>query len=133
MAWRRKKVLIVDDEEDARAFVELVVSEMGDSQILTAGDGESAISQAKAELPDLIILDVTMPGKDGFYVFEALQQDGETVHIPIIMVTGISKDTGIRLDEKDMGEYFGREPVAFLDKPVDPSLLKETIRKVLDL
>ena len=129
----RKTVLVVDDEADARAFVETVVSEMGDFHILTAGDGESAVCMAKEELPDLVILDVTMPVKDGFQVFDELQRDGKTARIPIIMLTGVSADTGIRIEGKDMWEYFGHEPAAFLDKPVDPSLLRETIRKVLDL
>ncbi len=133
MAGRRKKVLVVDDEENARAFVELVVSEMGDFQILTAGDGERALCQAREELPDLMILDATMPGRDGLYVFDELQRDGRTAHIPIIMLAEASDDTGIRIEGKDMWEYFGHEPAAFLDKPVNPSVLGRSVRKALGL
>jgi CheY-like chemotaxis protein len=127
----KKTILIVDDEADARAFVETVVEETGDFTVLTAGDGDSAVETARAETPDLVILDVMMPGKDGFHVFYALRQNPATANTPVIMLTGVSEKTGVRFSEKDMDEFIGSSPIAFLDKPVSPGTLQGTIRKAL--
>ena len=129
----KKTVLIVDDEADARDFVEAVVSQIGDLNILTASDGKSAVQKAQAELPDLVISDVMMPGQDGFHAFHELSQNEKTANIPVIMVTGVSKRTGMKFSGKDMAEYLGAEPAAFLEKPVDPMKLMETVKQVLGI
>ena len=129
----RKTILIVDDEADARAFVEAVVSEMGDFNIRLASCGNSGLEKAKTEKPDLMILDVMMPDKSGFHVFSELRQNEATASIPVIMLTGVSEETGMKFSGSDMGEFLGEPPAAFLDKPVDPVKLTETIKSVLGL
>lgn len=129
----KKTVLIVDDEADARDFVEAVLSQIGDLNILTAADGKRAVQKAQAELPDLIISDVMMPGQDGFHAFHELSQNEKTAKIPVIMVTGVARQTGLRFSGKDMAEYLGAEPAAFLEKPVDPTTLMETVKRVLGI
>jgi len=133
MMAKEKAILIVDDEPDSVEFVKAVISEIGDFSVISAFDGESGLEKAKTELPDLIILDVMMPKKDGFYVFYALRQNSETKDIPVIMLTGVSEKTGIRFSGKDMGEFLGKEPEDFIDKPVDPTRLQETIKKALEI
>ena len=133
MANEKKTILIVDDEPDAVEFVKAVISEIGDFPVITAFDGESGLEKAKTELPDLIILDVMMPKKNGFDVFYDLRQNPETRDIPVIMLTGVSEATGIKFSGKDMGEFLGKEPEDFIDKPVDPEKLQETIKKALEI
>ena len=133
MPAEKLTVLIVDDQEDARAFAEAVVSEVGDFNIITATDGEGGVQKAKEAVPDLIILDVMMPGKNGFHAFYDIRQDERLANTPVIMLTGVSRQTGIKFTEGDMDQYMGEKPAAFLDKPVDPEVLEETVRRVLGL
>jgi len=133
MSEEKKTILIVDDEPDARDIVKAVVSQIGDFNLITAGEGKTAVEMAKAEVPDLIISDVMMPGQDGFHVFYELSLDEKTANIPVIMVTGVARQSGIKFSGKDMAEYLGAEPAAFLEKPVDPMTLTETVKKVLNI
>jgi len=124
------KILVVDDEPDAIAFVRTVLEE-NDHEVLSAPDGESGITQAQSEHPDLIVLDVQMPKKDGFHVFGELRRNEQTRNIPVLMLTAIADRTGIGFDGKSMAEYIGSEPDAYIDKPVDPDKLRETVARLL--
>lgn len=126
-----KKILVVDDEPDAIEFVCVVIEDMGDYEVITAGDGEEGLSRARDERPDLIILDVQMPKKDGFVVFSELKRFDETRDIPVIMLTGIADKIGIRFSAKDMEDFMGEEPAAYIEKPIDPAILGETIGRIL--
>ncbi len=125
-----KRILIVDDEEDSVAFVRAVLEE-DFAGISSANDGEAGLAAAEAETPDLIILDVQMPKKDGFQVFQDLQRNEATRGIPVIMLTGIEEKSGLKFSREDMGKYFGAEPKAYVEKPVDPETLRATVDKVL--
>jgi CheY-like chemotaxis protein len=127
---RARKVLIADDEADVRAFVQVALDGEGYT-ILEATNGEDAVAVAKAEKPDLVILDVQMPGKSGFDVFDDLRRDDATKSIPVIMLTGIKERTGIGFSAKDMGDYYESEPEVFLDKPVDGDTLRDTVARLL--
>jgi len=131
MAPSGKKVLIADDEADMQAFVQAALEEDG-HQILTAADGQAALKMARAERPDLIILDVQMPKKSGFDVFEELRWDEATKSIPIIMLTGINQRPGPKFTAKDMTLYYESSPDAFIEKPVDPETLRNTVNRLLD-
>ena len=127
----KKTILIVDDDADARVFVETMVTDIDDFNILTADNGDTALKTAAENKPDLIIMDVMMPEKDGFETFMEMRQNAELADIPIIMLTGVSSQTGIKVTAKDMKEYMGTPAAAFLDKPVDPGQLQDTVKKVL--
>ena len=129
------KILIVDDQSDTREFIKAVVSELGDFSIITGEDGEDGLQKAKAENPDLIILDVMMPKRDGFSVFNALRDDtaAGTDKIPVIMLTGVSKETGIKFSGEAMGEFFGKAPEEFIDKPIDPARLQDAVKAALGI
>lgn len=126
-----KAILVVDDEPDSVDFVKAIISEIGDLSVISAFDGENGLAKAITELPDLIILDVMMPKKDGFKVFYDLRKDPKTENIPVIMLTGVSEKTGLKFSKEDMGEYLGKEPEDFIDKPVDPKRLQAAIKKAL--
>jgi len=128
-----KKVLIIDDEPDATAFSEAMLSELGDFEIVTACNGLEGLQKAEAIKPDLIILDVQMPVMNGFQVFKELKKKDDTENIPVIMLTGIATTTGLRYDAKDMGITLGSEPDAFIDKPVEPEEFHKTVSEILGL
>ena len=105
MAPPGKRVLIADDEADVRAFVQVALEDDGYT-ILEAADGEAALTTARTQGPDLVILDVQMPKKSGFEVFADLRRDDATKGIPIIMLTGVRERTGIGFSAREMGEYY---------------------------
>lgn len=127
-----KSILVVDDEPDAIEYVDAVLSEIGNFNIIPSYDGVDGQNKAKTESPDLIILDVMMPGKDGFKVFYDLQKDPDTQDIPIIMLTGIADKVGIQFFKKDMKDFMGKEPIDYIEKPLDPDRLKESVKKIFN-
>ena len=129
----KKKILLVDDEPDAIEFVRAILSDLAEFNIISANDGNTGFELAKAAMPDLIILDHMMPGKMGFDVFNDLRTDKQTEKIPVVMITGVSEATGLKFDRETMGDFYGKEPEGFIDKPVDPTKLQETVRAVLNI
>jgi len=128
-----KTVLVVDDDPDAVEFVKTVLSQIKGINVVTAFDADKALKIAGSQPLDLVVLDVMMPGKSGFDAFAELRQDEKTQQIPVIMLTAVSEVTGMKFGAADMGEFIGKEPEAFLDKPVDPVKLEKTARKALKL
>ena len=128
-----KRVLVVDDEPDAIEFVTAVLEDIGGIAVESAGDGISGFEKAKETQPDLIILDVQMPERSGFLAFMDIRQHEVTGQIPVVMLTGISEKVGIKFSGADMEEFMGEEPDAFLEKPIDPAKLQETVRSLLGL
>lgn len=126
-----KKVLIVDDEPDAIAIAETMLSEVKGITTLSETSGEKGIAKAKEIKPDLVILDVQMPGKSGFDVFTELQKDDSTKEIPVIMLTGVQEKTGIGFSANEMKDFLGKEPQAYIEKPVDALKLQTTVSKLL--
>ncbi len=126
-----KRVLIVDDEPDAIDIVESMLSEIEGVSTLSANDGNSGLEKAKEAKPDLIILDVQMPGKNGFEVYYELKKNESTKDIPVIMLTGIGEKTGIRFSSQNMEEFIGTPPEAYIEKPVDAVTLQNTVSKLI--
>jgi twitching motility two-component system response regulator PilH len=98
------KIMVVDDSPTERFFLGGLLSKQG-YQVVTAESGEEAISKAKQEKPDLIIMDVVMPGLNGFQATRAISKDDETKDIPVIMCTTKGQETdkvwGMRQGAKD--------------------------------
>jgi len=126
----KTRILLVDDEQDSIDFVTAVL-EGGDVEFLTAYDGETGMKMARAHEPDLIILDVQMPKKDGFTVFAELRHDEDLRNIPVIMLTGISEKTGVGFSESIMGDLIGHIPDGYVEKPVEPAVLRAAVNEVL--
>jgi len=98
------RILIIDDSPtDTRVFSSVL--ERNGFTVLTAGSGEDGCEMARAELPDLILMDVILPGMNGFQATRALSRDPNTQHIPIIIVSTKNMETdrvwGIRQGAKD--------------------------------
>ncbi|HGJ64773.1 TPA: response regulator [bacterium] len=81
-----KKILIIDDEPDVIETLEFMLKARG-FEIISASDGLSGLSRAKTDNPDLILLDIMMPGMDGYEVCSKLKRETATKNIPIIMLT----------------------------------------------
>ncbi len=99
-----KKILVVDDSPTERhVLVELLTS--NGYQVSTAESGEEGIEKAKAELPDLILMDVVMPGLNGYQATRTLTRDEATKHIPVIVCTSKDQETdriwGLRQGAQD--------------------------------
>ncbi len=125
---KHKKILVVDDEPATIAFVTSVIEDMGDYSVLSATNGDEALQKARTELPDLIILDIIMPKKDGYTTFCELKQDDKTVDIPIIMLSGLHEmGDMVRADALPIDA----RPELFIDKPIEPIKLKNLINSVL--
>ncbi|MFZ5803036.1 MAG: response regulator [Candidatus Omnitrophota bacterium] len=119
----KKKILIADDDPVTVALVSGGLLG-GGYEVITAKDGPEAMEKAKASMPDLIIMDVLMPGMDGVDVGGVLQEDVRTHHIPVIYLTGLAPREESVL-EQDL------DPAMVLNKPVDMPLLLERVRKLI--
>lgn len=120
----KKKVLVVDDELDMRIFISTVFETSG-YEAVTARDGKDGLSKARKLLPDLIILDIMMPGEGGVLMYRHLKSDPELKHIPVLMLSGVGKQTffhylkmmNIQPDDAIP------EPEAYVEKPPNPDEL----------
>jgi twitching motility two-component system response regulator PilH len=117
-----KKILVVDDSPTDRQYMIEALKGKG-FQIVTAENGEDAITKAKSELPDLILMDVVMPGLNGYQATRQITRDDATKHIPVIMCTSKGADT-----DKIWGMRQGAND--YLVKPVDPQALLAKIAQL---
>ena len=124
------KILIADDEQECIDFVRDALADTP-HEVIAAMDGQEALKMAKENSPQLIILDVQMPKATGFQVFEQLKADQKLAAVPVIMLTATAERTGVKLTGKDMGQYMGTEPEAYIDKPIEPIVLKQTVKRLL--
>lgn len=132
MSKTSKTVLIVDDEPDVRAMVAGILQQEGWDTI-EGQNAEEAIALARQSQPDVMILDIMMPGKDGFEVYKEIRADGQTAHIPVVMLTAISeRELGASYTAEAIGARLGvPAPQAFIDKPVDRNRIREAVRKAM--
>jgi len=117
------KILIIDDEQDLVKLVKEVL-ELEDFQVSGAYDGEEGLRKATSEIPDLILLDIKMPGLNGFQVLERLKIDKTTSNIPVVMLT-----TSVLRRDRD--KAFDLGAVDYVIKSLEGFELGERIRKIL--
>jgi DNA-binding response OmpR family regulator len=125
------KILIIDDDTDFVAATKMVLESRPDYQVLTANNGVFGLPIARAEKPDLIILDVIMPFEDGFTTSRQLKADPELKKIPIIMLTSFSQ----RMGETDVSVAQGMDLEAedYVEKPVSPQQLLDRVDRLLSV
>ena len=123
-----KKILIVDDEEDVLIPLGNILKR-ANYIVSTTTNGEEAIKLAKAQRPDLIILDIVLPGLDGGSVADILSNDPVTARIPILFLTGILSKEEELLSKKEGGKKSGKHYM--MAKPVSAEDLLEMIQKIL--
>ena len=121
----KKKILIVDDEKDLLLMLEKRLTAEGYS-VLTADNGKDAITIAKAKSPDLIILDVLMPGMGGGEVAEKLKDNSRTKNIPIIFLTAL-----FTRKEEYAKNHIVADNITFA-KPFDPQELLDEIKMLME-
>ncbi|CAM5628069.1 response regulator [Rhodanobacter lindaniclasticus] len=109
---REAHILVVDDSPTIRAVLGKMLAQDG-HVVFKAGDGESAIELARRELPDLIFLDIVMPGMNGFAVLRALRREALTHDIPIVMISG-----NLQATEQFYVQRFGADD--FVEEAVRP-------------
>ncbi len=119
-----KKILIVDDNEDVAKGLRIFLRAQNYATVI-ASDAVAAISQAKKENPDLIVLDLGLPAGDGYVVMERLSNVESLASIPVIVFT--AQD-----EEAHKEESLKAGAKAFFQKPVDNAVLLSTIRQILE-
>ena len=126
----RRVILTIDDEKDNHEYIKSVLED-DYVDVITALNGKEGLEKAIEMRPHLIILDIQMPVMDGFETFRNLKATEKTADIPIIMLTGIAEKRGISFSKKDMGEFYGKEPEEYIEKPIDPDKLLTTVNKLI--
>jgi DNA-binding response OmpR family regulator len=120
-----KKILITEDQTDICKLIRMTL-EFGDFEIHEANDGESGLNMARAIQPDLMLLDVMMPGLlDGYQVCQRIKQDPTLAHIKVILLTARGQAADIA-----MGEAAGAD--AYLIKPFSPLELIDRVEKMVE-
>ncbi|MCW8129878.1 MAG: response regulator [Planctomycetota bacterium] len=119
----KENILVVEDEEDIQELVRYNLAKEG-YPVNTVDSGEEGLKQARAKRPDLIILDLMLPGMDGLEVCKLLKNEPKTQHIPIVMLTAKGEESdvvsGLELGADD-----------YITKPFSPKVLIARIRAVL--
>lgn len=123
MAPRAKRVLICDDDPVILRLLEVNL-ELEGYDVLLAHDGAEAVEVARAEQPDLVILDIMMPKLDGYQTCAQLKGDDDTKDIPVIFLSAKAQQADI-----DKGKQFG--VIDYLTKPFDPNDLIEVVERTL--
>jgi DNA-binding response OmpR family regulator len=118
-----RRVLVVDDERAIRLLCQVNLAASG-MDVLEAEDGRSGLELARKERPDLVLLDVMMPGVDGWTVARELAADEETRDIPVVFLTARADAA-----DKRMGEQLGG--VGYVVKPFDPVSIGDFVERVL--
>lgn len=121
-----RRILVVDDEPDVVRYLSAFLTDQGFA-VSTAQDGGEALAKARREMPDLITLDISMPGKSGVDVFTSFRRDPQLRHIPVFIITGV-------VDFRRLMYY--REvqpPEGYMEKPIEPDVLLMTVRRLLEI
>jgi twitching motility two-component system response regulator PilH len=121
MANGIKNILVIDDDPGVVAFLQKRLDAAG-YRVTVADTGESGLQKMRAELPELVIADVIMPGMDGFSFVREIRSDAALTKIPIVIVTA----------QEELADIFKMESVqGFFAKPIDTELLMEKIHALI--
>jgi CheY-like chemotaxis protein len=121
---RLRRILVVDDEPSIRLLCRVNLAAAG-MEVLEAGDGRRAIEVARTTDPDLVLLDVMMPGIDGWGVASELAEDERTRDLPVVFLTA-------RAERADRRRGYELGGVGYLLKPFDPVTLADVLDEILD-
>jgi DNA-binding response OmpR family regulator len=120
----KKRILLVEDDPSAIRLVSFTLEQEG-YEVLTASNGLEGLRKAREEKPDLLVLDVMLPGLDGFEVCQRLRADAETASLPVLMLSAkaqeIDRTTGMKVGADD-----------YLPKPADPAEIIARVASLLE-
>jgi DNA-binding response OmpR family regulator len=119
----KKKILVVDDEPDLVSTLKMRLEAAG-FEVITADNGTLGYERAKADSPDLIILDLMLPGMDGFQICRLLKFDQQYKGIPVIMLTAQGQK-----EDREWGQKVGAD--CYITKPFDAKALLDKIKELL--
>ena len=122
MAGRR--ILVIDDEEHLRELVQACLEDLGGWETQVAASGEECLEILKTVQPNAILLDVSMPGMDGFAVYNALQSDPAISSIPVILLTA-------KVLPSDRAKFAQMGVAGVIAKPIQPTTLTEEVAEIL--
>ena len=120
-----KRIIVVDDDKEVREIITFVLSHNG-FEVITASSGQQLQYLLVSQLPDLIILDVMMPGEDGYRICSSLRSDPQTRHIPVMIITAHVEDIYKRISV-DLGA------AQHMTKPFHPLELAERVKILLEM
>uniref|UniRef100_A0A7V3ZW62 Response regulator n=1 Tax=candidate division WOR-3 bacterium TaxID=2052148 RepID=A0A7V3ZW62_UNCW3 len=118
-----KKILIIEDEEAIRFILEKRLSDAG-YFVISAEDGIEGLNKLRKENPDLIVLDLMLPGLDGYQICSLIKRDRRYAHIPVLILTA-------RIQQKDYEMAMAVGADAFLTKPFESQVLLSKIEELL--
>ena len=119
-----RKVLLIDDDLDIQDITQVVIRTLTDWTAIVATLGVEGLEKARLEMPDIILLDITMPDIDGFQVFEQLRSDSVTQAIPVIVLTA-------KVLPSDRRRFAEMGVVGVITKPFHPATLCQQIAQLL--
>ncbi len=117
------KVLLVEDEDDIRTVAQMSLEDIGGFQTFCCSSGKQALIEAPKFQPDIILLDVMMPGMDGMSTLKELRQIPEVNKIPIIFLTA-------KVQGSEIAHYIEIGAIGVINKPFDPMTLASTVQEL---
>jgi CheY-like chemotaxis protein len=118
------KILVVEDDRSIQMVLELVFTRMAKCQVLVASDGAEGLALIQKEKPDVVLLDLMMPGMDGFEVCQRAKADEATRHIPIIFLTAQPQPASV-------ARAMALGAAGYLVKPFDPITIIDHVNEAL--
>ncbi len=126
------KILIIDDEPNVVAYLEMLLQDAGYTTV-SASDGKEGLEKVMEEKPDLVCLDVTMPGESGIRFYRKLKDDATVAHTPVVVVTAV---TGLGGQPEPFEKFMGTRawlpaPEGFFSKPIDTEEFLGKVKEIL--
>jgi CheY-like chemotaxis protein len=122
----KKKIVVIDDEPDIVMFLATLLEDNGYATV-SAKDGQEGFEKIKAENPDLVLLDITMPEKSGVRCYRDMRSDPGLKSIPVVIVTGVAKEFKGFISSRSQVP----PPDGFIAKPIDKQELLDVVARLL--
>jgi CheY-like chemotaxis protein len=124
-------VLVVDDEPDIVAYLVAVLQDNG-FEAMGESDAGRALETVTSQRPDLILLDIMMPGRSGLSLFRAIRSNQATAGLPVLFITGVSREEDWTALERELGARGLRPPEGYLEKPITVTTFLQRVTEALE-
>lgn len=118
-----QRILLIEDDPDIQMVAQLSLEAVGGYKIEVASCGEDGLKKAAEFAPDLVLLDVMMPGMDGPTVLQRLRADSQTAHLPVVFMTA-------KAQAHEVEAYHEMGALGVITKPFDPMTLPQTVAQI---